>query len=232
MDKLFQNNSHIKVVSNFYDLVSEDFIGDNNAMCWRRELEGDFYEIISKFDLNEDLIEIQEDDLSSLQLSKAGNQAREILLNDFKLLRENGSLPSLNIIIQYEHDDSLPFFSTDVYSFHVDRSPIPTSTFLCTYYGDASEIIPNSLAVKKVLIPSIRSQLKELYEGDEDGFGDFLTDNFYDLHYEALPEASPIKLGLGNLWRLAIEHPESKVLPCIHRAPLEKSGKPRLLMIC
>jgi hypothetical protein len=31
---------------------------------------------------------------------------------------------------------------------------------------------------------------------------------------------------------LAVDHPESQVPPCIHRAPKEKSGQNRLLMIC
>jgi hypothetical protein len=29
---------------------------------------------------------------------------------------------------------------------------------------------------------------------------------------------------------LAVDHPESKVLPCVHRAPAEKTN--RLLLIC
>ena len=42
----------------------------------------------------------------------------------------------------------------------------------------------------------------------------------------------PVRLGLGHLWRLAVDHPQQKVLPCIHRAPLEKEGEYRLLLIC
>ena len=67
------------------------------------------------------------------------------------------------------------FFPTDVYSFHVDRSPIPIDTFLCTYYGDSSEILPNSEAIKKVQIPEIRSELKKLYTGTDFNFESFLS---------------------------------------------------------
>ena len=68
-----------------------------------------------------------------------------------------------HIIKNYDRDDAFPFFPTDVYSFHADRSPIPTDTFLCTYHGASSEIIPNSQATQKIRIPEIRAELKKLY---------------------------------------------------------------------
>ena len=83
-----------------------------------------------------------------------------------------------------------------------------------------------------MLVPEIRNQLKKLYDRQEEGFELFLSENFYDLHYRAKAKARPIHLGLGNLWRLAVNHPGSNVLPCIHRAPREKTGQTRLLMIC
>ena len=124
------------------------------------------------------------------------------------------------------------FSPTDVYSFHVDRSPVPTDTFLCTYYGESSDILPNSQAQQKVLIPEIRDALIKLHEGSDDDFESFLSEHFFDLHYEAEPNAQPISLGKGHLWRLAVDHPESKVSPCLHRAPMEKKGQNRLLLIC
>src|SRR5690606_15945818 len=105
-------------------------------------------------------------------------------------------------------------------------------TFLCTYYGEPSDILPHSQGIQKVLLPEIRAELKKLYSGADASFEEFLTENFFDLHYQALPEAQPISLGIGHIWRLAIDHPESKVPPCLHRAPQEKNGQPRLLMIC
>ena len=103
---------------------------------------------------------------------------------------------------------------------------------LCTYHGASSEILPNAQAQQKVLIPEIREELKKLYDGPENGFESFLSEYFFDLHYKAKPNAKPISLGLGHLWKLAIDHPECQVPPCVHRAPKEKNGEKRLLLIC
>lgn len=232
MMDLFHGEEHIQCVTNFQDLVATPFTGKINAICWTRKLVGDFSEIVKKVALKGNITEIEEEELRGLQLSEEGEQAREILLNDFRRLTAHGASPILNVINHYERDEACPFFPTDVYSFHVDRSPIPTDTFLCTYYGESSEILPNSQGRKKVLIPEIRDELKKIYHGTDEGFESFLNEHFFDLHYEAKPDARPISLGLGNLWRLAIDHPGSHVPPCLHRAPREKSGQNRLLMIC
>jgi hypothetical protein len=224
--------TQIQYVTNFQDLVSTPFQGEINAICWNRKLAGDFSEIVKKVKLTGNITVLEQVELIELQLSEQGQVAREILLNDFKLLTAHGASPVLNLIKYYERDDAYPFFPTDVYSFHVDRSPIPTDTFLCTYHGDPSEILPNAQAEQKVLVPEIREELKKLCGGAEEGFESFLTENFFDLHYQAKLNAHPIGLGLGHLWRLAVDHPESKVLPCIHRAPKEQTGETRLLMIC
>jgi len=222
----------IHYVTNFQDLVSTPFNGELNAICWTRNLTGDFSEIVEKVELRGNITTIEQDELRDLELSEQGQLAREILLNDLKALEAHSASPVLNLIKYYDRDDTYPFFPTDVYSFHVDRSPIPTDTFLCTYYGESSEILPNSQGTKKVLIPEIRDGLKKLYHGAEEGFESFLSEHFFDLHYQASPNARPISLGLGHLWRLAVDHPESQVPPCIHRAPMEKSGQHRLLLIC
>ena len=148
------------------------------------------------------------------------------------MLKAKGASPILNLIKCYDRDDTHPFFPTDVYSFHVDRSPVPTDTFLCTYYGEPSEILPNSQAIQKILVPEIRDELKKIYRGVDDDFESFLRDHFFDLHYLPTSKAQPIGLGLGNLWKLAVDHPKSQVLPCLHRAPKEKNGQNRLLLIC
>ena len=232
MINLSPADNQISCVTNFQDLVSTPFHGEINALCWNRTLLGDFAEIVNKVTLNEDIVELDPEELCELKLSEQGQLAREILLNDLKLLKAHGACPVLNIIRCYERDDAYPFFSTDVYSFHVDRSPVPTDTFLCTYFGESSDIIPNAQAEQKVLIPEIRVELKKLYHGAEEGFDSFLTEHFFDLHYQANATARPVNLGLGNLWRLAVDHPGSQVLPCVHRAPIEKKGEYRLLMIC
>lgn len=226
-----QTEHQIRRVTNFQDLVSTSFNREINAIGWMRNLKGDFAEIISKVELNENITVIDEDQLRELSLSEHGNLAREIILNDLQLLTAHGAAPVLNVIKSYDRDDDYPFFPTDVYSFHVDKSPIPTDTFLCTYYGVPSDILTNSEAIQKITIPEIRDELKKLYDGDdEDGFETFLAENFFDLHYQAKPNAMPFSLGIGHIWRLAIDYPESKIPPCVHRAPMEKTE--RLLLIC
>jgi hypothetical protein len=224
--------NQIQCVTNFKDLVSSSFNGEINAICWTRELIGDFSEIVRQVELNGNIGELDQEELRELKLSEQGQLAREILLNDLMVLQAHGASPILNLIKCYERDDIYPFFPTDVYSFHVDRSPVPTDTFLCTYYGESSEILPNSQANQKVLIPEIRDELRKLYSGTDEGFESFLSEHFFDLHYRAKHKAVPISLGAGHLWRLAVDHPESQVSPCIHRAPKEKTGKNRLLLIC
>ncbi|MRG43601.1 hypothetical protein GFS24_00660 [Chitinophaga sp. SYP-B3965] len=222
----------IHCVTSFQDLVSTPFSGEMNAICWTRQLTGDFSEIVKKVTLSGNITAIEEEELHELQLSEQGQLAREVLLNDLKALKAHGASPTLNVINYYDRDDAFPFLPTDVYSFHVDRSPVPTDTFLCTYYGEPSDILPNSQGQKKVLIPAIRDELKKLYDGADEGFESFLSEHFFDLHYQATPDAHPISLGTGHLWRLAVDHPESQVPPCIHRAPKERSGQNRLLLIC
>jgi hypothetical protein len=168
----------------------------------------------------------------ALPLSENGNKAREIILNDLRLLTDFGASPSLNLLNCYERDDEFDFISTDVYSYHVDRSAIATDTFLCTYHGVASDIISNEQAEQKILIPEILKKLRELHKGPSEEFENFLKENYFDLHYKAQLHAAPINLGSGHLWRLAVDHPKQQVLPCIHRAPIENEGEYRLLVIC
>ncbi|MCV9927610.1 DUF1826 domain-containing protein [Flavobacterium sp. LS1R49] len=232
MSNIFSDSSQIGIVSTFSELVDTNFKGEMNALCWYRNLDGDFNEIVTQLSLKENVTEVYPEDLITLQLSEKGNIAREIILNDLQLLADFGASPSLNLLKCYERDDELDFISTDVYSFHVDRSPIAADTFLCTYHGAASDIIANSQAGQKILIPEIRAKLKELYDGSEEEFENFLKENYFDLHYQVHHDAEPINLGIGHLWRLAVDHPKQQVPPCIHRAPIENEGEYRLLLIC
>lgn len=95
------------------------------------------------------MTEVSVKDLLALQLSEQGHVAREIILKDMQLLTDYGVSPSLNLLKCYERDDEFDFISTDVYSYHVDRSPIETDTFLCTYHGAASEFCPMTRLSKK-----------------------------------------------------------------------------------
>jgi hypothetical protein len=232
MSNIFSESRQIGMVSTFSELVHTNFKGEMNALCWYRNLEGDFNDIVAQLGIKENITEVFPEDLIALRLSEKGNVAREIILNDLQLLADFGASPTLNLLKCYERDDEFDFISTDVYSFHVDRSPIATDTFLCTYHGAASDIISNSQADQKILIPEIRTKLKELYDGPLEGFEDYLKDNYFDLHYQIHKDAEPINLGQGHLWRLAVDHPKQQVLPCIHRAPLENEGEFRLLLIC
>ena len=232
MIDLPNTENQIHYVTNFKDLVATPFHTEINAICWTRTLRGDFGEIVKQIPLEENIAELDQEALSALQLSEQGQIACEIILNDLKLLKALGASPILNLINCYDRDDEHPFFQRDVYSFHVDRSPLPTDTFLCTYYGVSSEILPNSQAVQKVLVPEIRGELKKIYRGAGEDFESFLSEHFFDLHYQAKPGARPVSLGLGNLWKLATDHPGSQTPPCLHRAPTEKKGENRLLLIC
>lgn len=232
MTHTFSDHPQIRLVSSSDELIKTAFQGDTNAMCWHRNLTGDFKEIVTKLELKENITEVSEEDLFALKLTEQGELARGIILKDIKQLTALGASPCLNLIRYYERDEELEFISTDVYSFHVDRSPIETDTFLCTYHGASSDILPNAEAEQKILIPEIREKLKALHEGSAAEFETFLTDYFFDLHYQPKPNAVPINLGLGHLWRLAVDHPTQQVLPCVHRAPVESDGEYRLLLIC
>lgn len=222
--------SQVLCVSNFVDLISTPFVGAVNALCWQRELAGDFAEIVHKIAADGNITVVEPHMLLALELSEQGQLARRILLADLEALSAHGASPVLNVISHYERDDAA--FPTDVYSFHADRSPIATDTFLCTYHGAPSDILPNAQARQKVLVPEILAGLEAQYDGKPEAFDAWLGEHCFDLHYEPLPGAQPISLGLGQLWRLAVAHPGSRVPPCIHRAPLEKDGKKRLLLIC
>jgi hypothetical protein len=184
MSDTFSDSSQIGTVSTFSELIHTAFKGEMNALCWYRNLDGDFNDIVAQLSLKENITEVYPEDLIALQLSEKGNLARETILNDLQLLADFGASPSLNLLKCYERDEEFDFISTDVYSFHVDRSPIATDTFLCTYHGAASDIISNSQAEQKILIPEIRTKLKELHNGPAEEFEIFLKENYFDLHYQ------------------------------------------------
>lgn len=232
MNSDFSDSKQIITVNTFDELIHTKFEGERNAICWQRNLNGDFKEVVAQLQLKENITDIGIEELLALSLSPDGAAARAILLSDIQLLTEFGASPSLNLIKNYQRDDELDFISTDVYSFHVDRSPIATDTFLCTYFGASSEILPNDQVEQKILIPEIREKLRDLYDGTEPTFEDFLEAYFFDLHYQPKQNANPVNLGKGHLWKLAVDHPKQQVLPCVHRAPVETKGEYRLLLIC
>ena len=157
MSQTISDHHQIKTVSSFKELINREFQGDNNAICLQRNLVGDFEEIVSKLELKNNITEVSVEDLENLTLTDHGELAREIIINDLRLLADFGK---------------------------------------------------------------------------EEDFDAFLKAYYFDLHYQPKADAHPINLGLGNLWRLSVDHPEQKVQPCVHRAPVENDGEYRLLLIC
>lgn len=223
----------IKVVGSFEELVMTPMRDGINALCWQRTLEGDFGEIVEKLGVGKGITSLAEERLRALDLSAAGQVAREVLLQDQELLRSRELQPSLDCINGYVNEIESDLLRTDVQSWHVDSATVEADTYLCTYFGAASEGLRNEEAVKRVDVPEIRAVLMQLYGGEDDeGFRDYLNENYLDLHYKPLPDALPFSFGLGHLWRIATLYPESPVPPCIHRAPATLPGQPpRLLLI-
>jgi hypothetical protein len=225
--------SRTKLVTSFDELVSTRFRDGINALCWRRELVGDFGEVVAQLRTTEDVAEISDDKLAQLPLSAAGHSARAQLLEDLRALRARELAPVLNCIRRYPVEDQPGAVPTDVHSFHVDSAPVEADTWLCTYFGAASEGLCNEEARKRVENPATRAALMEEFRrsGGIGTFEEFLGDHCYDLHYEPTEGAEPYSFGLGHLWRIAAQYPGSPVPPCIHRAPRTREGDPRRLLL-
>jgi hypothetical protein len=155
------------------------------------------------------------------------------MLEDLRLLRAHGLAPNLDCIAGYARDDAAAIVPVDVYSFHIDRATVATDTYLCSYRGPASEGLRNDEAQRRVDVPETRAALLAQFGGqDGEEFREFLRESCCELHYVPLPHAQPFSFGVGNLWRIAVDHPGSRVPACIHRAPATLPGDaPRLLLI-
>ncbi len=226
------DDPRLLVVTSFEALIATPFRGGVNAVCWPRDLRGDFGEVVQELATADDITSIDEGRLTSLEVSPAGREAVAWLLDDLRRLRAIGHDPSLECVRRYPRDHDGPV-ATDVHSFHVDRATAPTDTFLCSYTGASSEGLRNDEARLRVDAPATRARLLERFGGEEGGaFEAWLSENCFDLHYEPLPSARPFSFGLGNLWRIAVQYPGCQVPACIHRAPEDSAGQPpRLLLI-
>jgi len=231
--KLPLDYPRIQRVQSFQELVSTPFNGGVNALCWERSLPGDFGEVVERLGAGEGVVALEAFQLRSLPVSAAGRVAIEQLLADLELLRTHDLAPVLNCIHGYPRDEQQGPVATDVFSFHADSAPVEADTWLCTYHGAPSEGVRNEEAQRRVDVPSTRAELLRLYGGsDDEGFREFLSENCYDLHYVAGPQARPFSFGVGHLWRIALAWPGSPVPPCIHRAPERLPDQPpRLLLI-
>ena len=225
--------SRIKVVGTFHELATTPFADGVNALCWPRVLAGDFGEVVKLLGAGAGITTLDDARLAGLPVSAAGRVAIDILLEDQRLLRALDRDPVLNCIHGYPRDEEAGPVRTDVFSFHADSAPVEADTWLCTYHGPASEGLRNEEAQRRVDIAETRAELLQIFGGEDDAdFREWLSENCYDLHYAALPEARPFSFGLGHLWRIAVDWPGSAVPPCIHRAPDPAPGEPpRLLLI-
>ena len=226
------DQARVRQVGSFTELLTTPFAGNVNALCWERTLPGDYAEVIAKLGPGQGIVPLDDERLRALDLSPAGQRAAEAMLADQALLREQALAPSLNCIYDCVRGTNAGTVPTDVTSFHVDSAPVEVDTWLCTYHGACSEGLRNKDAVLEVEIPEIRAALLREYGGaDDSGFAEFLTDHSYDSHYAPMPGATPYPFGTFALWRIATRWPGSPVLPCIHRAPENYPGSPRLLLI-
>lgn len=223
----------VRIVGSFEELVSTPFAGEVNALCWPRELAGDFDEIARVVGTLDEITTVDDESLMELPLSPAGRAARAVLLADQRLLRDTGLDPSLDLIPAYPREAAPGPVPIDVYDWHADSATTLADTFLCSYTVAASEGVANREAVRRIDIPETRAALLRMYGGADDaGFAAWCAERCYDLHYAALPHARPFSFGFGNLWRIATQCPGSPVPPCIHRAPATTAGRPpRLLLI-
>ncbi len=226
------NHPRIRRVQSFEELVATRFAGGVNALCWQREVPGDFAAVIAALGSGEGVRVLEEKDLQELPVAPPGRLAVSALLDDLRRLRELDLDPILNCIHAYPRDDEDALVATDVMSFHVDSAPVEADTWLCTYHGAPSDGIDNDEVIRKIDHPATRAALLEEFGGEDDNdFAAYLAECCYNLHYAPLPGAKPYSFGLINLWRIATAHPGCPVPPCVHRAPETIPGAPRLLLI-
>lgn len=224
--------ARVRRVGSFHELAATRFDGGVNALCWERPLPGDFAEVVAHLGAGEGLVALEDEPLRALPVGAAGRVAIDVMLEDLRLLREHGAAPVLNCIHGYPRDEDSGPVATDVFSFHADSAPVEADTWLCTYFGPASEGLRNEDALRRVDLPETRAELLRLFGGaDDDAFREWLNENCYDLHYAPRAGAEPFGFGLGNLWRIATDWPGSPVPPCVHRAPATRPGERRLLLI-
>lgn len=206
------------IVSDF-DALLAPFARGVNAVCFERELAGDFERLARRLapqaEENGGLLEVDE-----ALLRGADERVVAVLRDDLARLTALGRQPQLNVITRYPRDERGLPISVDVHSFHVDRAPVEADTFLCTYAGACSEGLDNDDAQRLLDVPELAAALAP----------HATEDDCFDLHYRAKPGATPFSFGVGNLWRLACQWPGAPMLPCIHRAPAV-DGRARLLLI-
>ena len=223
----------VKRVASLDELLETRFADGINALCWPRQLEGDFDAVALAFGSVEGITSIDEDSLRELELSPAAAMARATLLKDQRLLNEAGLQPSLDLVPGYQPDFSSSPVPTDVCSYHVDSATGEADTILCSYNQACTEGLSNEGAIRRIDIAETRAKLLALYGGPDDAaFEAFCAGRCFDHHYLPRDGVAPYSFGIGNLWRIATRYPGCPVPPCIHRAPITSPlSPPRLLLI-
>lgn len=223
----------IRKVHSFDELRSTPLADGVHALCWERSLAGDFAELVRLLGPGRGVVPLDDSHLDALPATARGQLAIEALRTDRRRLEALGLAPELDCVHEYARDETSAPVRTDVFSFHVDRAPVETDTWLCTYHGPATEGLRHEDAQRRVDDATVRARLLDRYGGqDDDAFAAWLREHSFDLHYDAAPDARPFSFGVGNLWRIATAWPGSPVPPCIHRAPASRPGQtPRLLLI-
>jgi hypothetical protein len=224
---------YVRYVHSFEELISTPMCDEFNALCLRRSIEGDFSEVIRHLNAERGITTLERARLLSLPVSAAGKVAIDFMLRDQEQLQSYGLDPEIDCVNGYIGHDQQSLMRTDVCSFHADRATDAADTYLCTYSGASSLGVCHHDVIPRAQIPALRKILLADFGGEDDeNFLEYLTENFYDLHYEALPGARTFCFGVGHLWRIAIDYPGNPVPPCIHRAPDPIAGDPpRLILI-
>ena len=83
------DNSRIRTVHSFAELLGTPFADGVNALCWPRELSGDFGEVVEKLGAREEIMTVEEEQLVDLKVSAAGRAFMDVV--------EPGLLPRLAI---------------------------------------------------------------------------------------------------------------------------------------
>lgn len=224
---------HIRYVNSIEELVATRMSDRVNALCWKRPLEGDFSEVIRHLNVERGITTLDREHLLALPVSSAGKVAIQFMLRDQEQLQAYGLAPEIDCVNGYIGHDNQELMRTDVCSFHVDRATDVADTYLCTYAGESSIGILNEDAIPRSQVPAVRAALLADFGGaDDEHFQQYLAENYYDLHYEPVPDARTYSFAVGYLWRIAIDYPGNPVPPCIHRAPDPVEGAPpRLILI-
>ncbi len=224
----------LRRVRSFAELATTRLADGVTALCWPRVLPGDFAAVAAALPGRREGIHLlDEDELCRLPLGAAGRAAVAVMLADWRLLRDHGLDPALNLIHGYARDKHPGPVPTDVFSYHADSATVEADTWLCTYSGAPTEGLCQGEAQRCIDRPETRTALLREFGGAEgNGFRAFLQEHCYDLHYVPLPPARPFSFGQGTLWRLSLKYPGNPAPPFIHRAPNTAPGDPpRLLLI-